>query len=510
MLLKLSKYSLYLPLLSVVVVATSTFFPFIGGKYYFFRVTVELALIFFILWWAFEAREGEVERLVRGVAARPLFLAVSLFVLVFLLASVFAYDANGAFWSSFERGEGGFQMLHYYIFFFLLMALFREWKEWKIAFWVSIVAALLMIAYGLFAYIQLTPWGHGIFCNTVTLDGTPRERCVGFITPYSSGDPAKIPGTLWGLLSKERFQGALGNPAYVAPYLMFILFYVGYLWIKGSWKKEWIKHSIFALLALVFLLFFVLSQTRGAFLGLVAAFGIFLIYFSIFSKKYRKYTIGFIVFCVVIGGLLLNHGYRKILPGSLARPVDGFLESPLGSPLNRFLDLGFSEATARTRFWTWNSAWQGFKDRPILGWGPENFSTVFDRHFDPRHFVPGQNSETWFDRAHSVIFDYLSETGLLGLLSYLSVFVIFYWQFFRSVSLRTIRGNHDRENHAHRHEIILMGLVFVMPVAYLVQGLFLFDVLPIYLNLFFFLAFADYLFSQHHNTGSRTLNSHIS
>ncbi len=36
-----------------------------------------------------------------------------------------------------------------------------------------------------------------------------------------------------------------------------------------------------------------------------------------------------------------------------------------------------------------------------------------------------------------------------------------------------------------------------MPVAYLIQGLVLFDVLPTYINIFFFLAFAAYLFNQH-------------
>ena len=58
--------------------------------------------------------------------------------------------------------------------------------------------------------------------------------------------------------------------------------------------------------------------------------------------------------------------------------------------------------------------------------------------------MPGENNETWFDRAHSVYFDYLSETGILGFLSYLGMFFMFYWEFFKrsriSMPSRDCRG----------------------------------------------------------------------
>jgi len=147
--------------------------------------------------------------------------------------------------------------------------------------------------------------------------------------------------------------------------------------------------------------------------------------------------------------------------------------------------------------WTWGSAWRGFLERPLLGWGPENFSAVFDRHFDPRHFVPGAGSETWFDRGHSVIFDYLATTGALGFISYLGMFVVLYWLFARS------RSNLKNDTHqsalvppASFRSAFLRGLMLALPIAYLVQGLALFDVLPIYINVFLFLAFASFFFES--------------
>ena len=141
---------------------------------------------------------------------------------------------------------------------------------------------------------------------------------------------------------------------------------------------------------------------------------------------------------------------------------------------------------------TWGSAWRGFLDRPLLGWGPENFSAVFDKYFDPRHFVPGEQSQTWFDRAHSVFFDYLATTGIVGLLSYLGMFAVFFWQFFKRARLR----ERSSAGALDTRRVVQNGLLFALPVAYLVQGAALFDVLPIFINLMLLFGFAVFLFPR--------------
>src|SRR5580698_7469600 len=118
---RLVKWYLYASVFAVVVVMDSIFFPFIGGKDWFFRFAVELSLISFLLWWGFEAKAGEVRQLFRTNYKEPLVIAVTVFVGAFLLACAFALDAHAAFWSNYERGEGGFQMIHYYLFFMLLV-----------------------------------------------------------------------------------------------------------------------------------------------------------------------------------------------------------------------------------------------------------------------------------------------------------------------------------------------------------------------------------------------------
>jgi tetratricopeptide (TPR) repeat protein len=72
-------------------------------------------------------------------------------------------------------------------------------------------------------------------------------------------------------------------------------------------------------------------------------------------------------------------------------------------------------------------ALQGVKERPLFGWGQENYAIVFDKYYDPRMY--GQ--EPWFDRVHNIIFDWWIAGGTLGLVSYLSLFAIALWAIWR-------------------------------------------------------------------------------
>ncbi len=168
---KIAKWYLYISVFCVVVVMDSIFFPFIGGKDWFFRFAVELSLIAGLLWWAFEAKAGEVEQLVKSAFKKPLVIAASVFSGIVVLASLFAFDVHAGFWSNFERGEGGFQMLHYILFFLLLALFVREEKDWKKLFRFSLIAAVLMILYGVLSISGAT----------------------GFISPYAGGaQPCRV------------------------------------------------------------------------------------------------------------------------------------------------------------------------------------------------------------------------------------------------------------------------------------------------------------------------------
>ena len=113
---KTSKNFLKLSVLAVAIVSISTLFPFIVGKYSWFRTTVDLAVIFFLLGLLFQDKSSVMSRKLLAIFRKPLVIAVSVFATFFLLAGFFGINPSNSFWSNFERGEGGLQMLHLWAF----------------------------------------------------------------------------------------------------------------------------------------------------------------------------------------------------------------------------------------------------------------------------------------------------------------------------------------------------------------------------------------------------------
>ena len=70
---------------------------------------------------------------------------------------------------------------------------------------------------------------------------------------------------------------------------------------------------------------------------------------------------------------------------------------------------------------TWSTAFQGFFERPILGWVRRNSSTSSTSTTTPRFY--DARGWMWNDRPHNVFFRWLVEGGALGFLAYVAVLV---------------------------------------------------------------------------------------
>lgn len=467
---KTAKFFLYLVPFTAVIVYQGSVFPFIVGKYTFFRTIVGLALIFFMLAWAWgyfkfpfgknnvNQQKKEKQKISPWYKKiNPIAIAVFIFCSIYIISGFLGYNPSASFWSNFERGEGGLQILFLAIFFALCYFLFTDEKAWRKMFVVSVWASVLMISYGVFGAMDISDFVGSSLCY--------------------------------------RFGGSLGNPAYVGTYLLFSIFFAAYLFNEDKKKfRKW----IWAFLLIAFLIFLLLSQTRGAVIGLGAAL-ICGLFFAAFSLPKGKTKIILIILAVVlIASGVLGVKYRK--------NIDLMPFCKEGG--NRILDVSFTTETYNTRLLLWQQAFQAFKERPILGWGPENFSYVFEKTYDTRHYdsnlranASTRYSQVWFDRAHSIYFDYLIFSGILGLLSFLGIFFVFFWQFFSKTRINAEqkfleadrRGNIKNKLPITNYQLLITSaLLFSLPIAYLVQGLVLFDVLSIYISLFVFLAFAAY------------------
>ena len=122
------------------------------------------------------------------------------------------------------------------------------------------------------------------------------------------------------------------------------------------------------------------------------------------------------------------------------------------------------------RTMAWSIGINGFKQRPFLGWGQENFNIIWNKHYQP-YFLRFSAEATWFDRSHSQIIDLLALTGIFGTISYLMIFGAVFWLLFKKIKIL------DKKVAPHREERPRMGYVILglMFVAYFIQNLFVFD-----------------------------------
>lgn len=350
------------------VIANPFFFPFITGKNFAFRIIVE---IIFTAWLLLAFRDP---------AYRPKWSALPIVLLAFLgSAGVSAFLAENpvkAFWSNFERMEGWVALLHSTAYFFVVYLSLNAEKLWD-RFWnTSIVASAVMGVYGL---MQLG----GVF--QINQGGV-------------------------------RVDGTFGNATYLAVYMLFHVFltvlYMVRNWNQGFWHRA--AYSIALVLQLVMVFF---TATRGTIGGVVGGFlvlGVLMLFFNKGNDALKKWGIGAaIAILVAIGGFIAI----KDTPFVQQDPV-----------LSRLASISLEEG--KTRFTIWGMAFEGFKERPILGWGQEGFNYVFNQNYKPSLYA----QEPWFDRAHNAFIDWLIAGGIIGFSLYSSFYVLALWLIWRKES----------------------------------------------------------------------------
>ena len=388
-------------------VSSSFFFPFIVSKAFAFRIIVEIIFASWILL----ALSNEEYRLKKS----SILYAVISFLAVMGLANIFGVDPSRSFWSNFERMEGYVTLLHLGAFFVVIGSVFKEidWKRW----WnTSLVASAVMILYCL---MQLS----------------------GAITINQGG---------------VRVDGTFGNASYLAVYMLIHIFIT--IWfLSRDWKRRGLRWT-YALLLVGQLTILYHTATRGAILGLLG--GLFIAaLLNVRNReeaKVRKMSLGIIAaLALVVGGFFV------------------FKDSALveNSPvLSRFASISTEELQGGGRSYVWPMALEGFKERPILGWGQENFQYVFQEHYSPEMY----RLEPWFDRAHNIFLDWMVAGGFLGVISYLSLYLVFLYVVWRKDTGLT-----------HFEKTTLTGAL----AAYFFHNFFVFDHLVSYILFFALLAY---------------------
>lgn len=378
-------------------------------RFVYFNIIIELAVVVYV--WLLVKNKIRLPKITLIGAAFLFFIIASAF------AVIFSEDVFKSFWGSPLRALSGgfFAYIHYFLFFVIATTVFFEKENYLKLFKFFISIGAIIEFYGII------------------------ERFY---------------------LDKLRVDSFFGNPIYFGSFSLFVLFISLYFFILEN--KKWFK---FIYGAVVFLGIYgvYLSLSRGPILGL----GVSLVLFSpaflyLAVKKIQNYypKINTKIAVMSIGLIFV------ILAGVL------FPILKHNDALKRFANIS-QDSSVVNRLATWDIAIKAIGDKPILGWGQDNFELAFSKYFNPK-FITDNVSELWFDRAHNNIFDIAVTIGIVGLFAYLTIWI--------AVLLALIH----LYRHGHKIESIVFSMFFV---AYFVSNLTFFDTLGTFLSFTIILGF---------------------
>jgi O-antigen ligase len=228
-----------------------------------------------------------------------------------------------------------------------------------------------------------------------------------------------------------RISSTLGNPILLASYLIIPLAITLSKTLKALTTKSKVMFASCALLQLVAIY---LSNTRAAFLALFSGAILFAVMHVLLNgrktfRKYRWITLGLATLVLIVAAVVLVTKLR------------------------------LGDSGSQARLYHWKIAISGFKDHPVLGVGPENYYLVSDKHATAEVY---KYDAQWFDKPHNNVLEIIATTGVLGLLSYLSILGMFGRQLYLAFR--------DGKISPVEFSLLMSGLL-----AFVIQGLFSFD-----------------------------------
>jgi len=345
-------------------------------------------------------------------------IAFAAFLVLITISDLHGLYPYKSIWSNFERMEGLVTHVHLFLYFITATVMLASEEAWRWFFNTSLAVSVI-----------------------VSINGI-----------------SQLFGANGYLYNGNRLDATLGNADYLAVYMLFNIFFAIFLFFRSAGKKAW--QWVYGIVVVLELFVLYFTATRGVVLGFAAGLLLAMLIIAIFEKQrkvLKRVAVSIIVIVVVVAGAFF-----------LMRNVPAIRNNAV---LGRFAGISLTDPTTQSRFLIWHMAFEGFKARPFFGYGQENFNYVFNQYYNPQLY--GQ--EQWFDRAHNVIFDWLIAGGILGLLSYLSLFVFAFYYLWKKA--------------ANPWNLVEKSILSGLLVGYLFQNLFVFDNVVSYLLFFSVLAY---------------------
>ena len=416
-----------LVLLTPFVITPGTVFPFVVGKAVWSRSTIEVV---FALW--------AVLALARPAWRPPRTLVLPLLAAglgVALLAAFSGVSLQRSLWSDYERMQGVVDLAHWFAFAVVLVSMLRTGAAWR---------RLLAFSAGT---------GTAMACLAIA-------RQFELDVPFYGNVPERDP---------LRIGGPLGNPVFLGVHLL-ANFFIAAGFAVRSWlpetaaadgdaapcpagRRRWRRGAVrpaWALAAGLQLWGLTLAGSVGAFAGLFAGAGALTLAGTFLAGGCRRRAAAVGVAALALAAVAV--GFHATDPD---RSVPPWLSNPA---VQYVAGVHVQRPGVQARLTAWEAGLAGFAERPLLGWGPGNFGTVFGR------FATGYGAVAEpHDQAHGKLVETAATQGALGLAAYLGL-----WSWCFVVLWRAARAAAPRE----RATVLAAGVALA---GALVQSQSLFD-----------------------------------
>ena len=426
---------LALTLLTPLIVTTDTYFPFVVGKAVYVRFVIELAACF---WVALVLLDSSWRP-----PRSPLLVVMALGLACHLLAAWFGVSPVRSMWSTYERMQGFVDAAHWFAFAVITVSVLRDAASMRALLNANLGVAL---AVGCLAII-------GYFVGEVPFYGTAERDA-------------------------PRIGSVFGNAIYLAIYAMINLFlalgFLAHSFVTGRdasptnrsrrWRRAIALRVFWGATAAVSVLAVAYSGSFTVLAALVGGIGLLAITCAFFWRSPFARLFAIVASVLGAGGTAVF-----LFPGAFPVITEQTFDHPL---LQRLADSNIRHSSFVNRRLAWEAGLKGFADKPVLGWGPGNYIVVFGKHFTSSAEYTDPH-----DHAHNKIIEEAATKGVLGLATYLALWVIAFRIVFRSAK---------RAPNGERVFTLVLGAAMA---AYFLQSLTLFDTVSLNLQFVLLLAY---------------------
>lgn len=215
----------------------------------------------------------------------------------------------------------------------------------------------------------------------------------------------------WGYAIMKPF---FGDHTIYSAYISFFIPVAVMFALRGNWFKFTTLHRLFfAFIALVLIIGIVFSFTRASWISLLAA----LFFYFLIKLKVKFKQILTALFLVAAVAFIKQDQILYSLESNKQGSADD-LESHAQSVSNITTDPSNLERLNR-----WHCAILMFKEKPVFGFGPGTYTFKYAPFQRPEDLTIISTNSGDLGNTHSEYFNALSETGLIGFITWLGVFL---------------------------------------------------------------------------------------